>query len=1058
MALPAGLADLLKTGYAESHSTLRLTVDDADAPVAQDYRLATGAVDTPDGAFAAGLVNVGEIKSALDASTDTAEANLDDVACRWTPLLINRIESLQGAQAIIGRYWRDLNSGQKYHAKLMTGVVTGARSNDLTMGLSIISDVYAARSVGANKPIRKKCGLEFKGAACGYTGGLTTCNKLLNDADGCSGRSNTFRFGGEDALDPAQTVTANGALKAPANYTRVINEAGTTLTMRKALKVIGGTLADNATTKVTELDLTGAGSLGWFFVDSYGAVGDGTTNDTTAIQAAIDAAEAVKGTVFFGRKVYKVTGLTVEGKVRLVGSAEGGSVIYSNSNAVIVDMSADGDFLGGTLENLTVRGEVAAGSSQIGVKVDDATYGYRFAVRNVLIENCGDHGLYVKRAFSSTFENIFVTNCADYPFLYDGANMPGNYFLECYAGDLRSGAEIAFRVLSGTMNLYSCNGVNGGAGLTKSIWAEVGTATTGARLEVVDCNIESFGLRGIRARHGSTVSVLGNTTFAAHGVSDAVTITIASPGVVTWNNHPFVNGDSLAFATTGALPTGLVAGTRYYVVNKTTNTFQVSATRGGAAINTSGSQSGVHTLTKYAKAIEYTLENDGVDYFAPYLTRGYLDDTVDFADGAAAYADGYPVHANGFLPLQLRGQGAMQGGSPNAKLTSFFNTATSTAMLAAREDGNVAVDVVTATKSYAHPGVRYIELNHSAPITITLPWPGWYARAQEPIYIKDRSTAGCATNNVTVQSNGGGTIHGTSSLAMNINKQGLLLLPDGAGDWRVISSWPEYKLISEAGSNVAIAGTLSAQDVYVEAYSASASTAPGYYRRRHRGSVGSPAAVQNGDSLAYEVYEGQRSTTVGQRHAGAYVTVTATENWDATHAGTKYVISVAPNGSTDGFAKKWEFDGDNGLKRPGGAYLGDLQAARVYRGSTQSVNNITWTPITFDNETRDDGGFHSTSSNLDRMTAPATGWYQISANIEFVANNTGSRMVRFFLNGTTEIARAALASIATYSTFVPLTATYYLTAGDYVTCDVFQDSGGSLNVGTGGFYQIHRVY
>lgn len=74
------------------------------------------------------------------------------------------------------------------------------------------------------------------------------------------------------------------------------------------------------------------------------------------------------------------------------------------------------------------------------------------------------------------------------------------------------------------------------------------------------------------------------------------TITIASPGVVTYNAHGLNNGDRVVFRTTGALPTGLTAGTTYFVVNRTTNTFEVSATRGGASINTSGSQSGTHTL------------------------------------------------------------------------------------------------------------------------------------------------------------------------------------------------------------------------------------------------------------------------------------------------------------------------------------------------------------------------------------------------------------------------------------------------------------------------------
>lgn len=79
------------------------------------------------------------------------------------------------------------------------------------------------------------------------------------------------------------------------------------------------------------------------------------------------------------------------------------------------------------------------------------------------------------------------------------------------------------------------------------------------------------------------------------------TITIATPGVVSFVGHGLVAGDTVKFTTTGALPTGLVTGTSYYVIatDLTANTFKVAAVIGGAAINTTGGQSGVHTLTKW---------------------------------------------------------------------------------------------------------------------------------------------------------------------------------------------------------------------------------------------------------------------------------------------------------------------------------------------------------------------------------------------------------------------------------------------------------------------------
>lgn len=78
-----------------------------------------------------------------------------------------------------------------------------------------------------------------------------------------------------------------------------------------------------------------------------------------------------------------------------------------------------------------------------------------------------------------------------------------------------------------------------------------------------------------------------------------VTISVATPGVVTWAGSNFKAGQPVVFATTGALPTGLTAGTVYYVVSGglSADTFSVSATRGGAAIDTTAAGTGAHTAS-----------------------------------------------------------------------------------------------------------------------------------------------------------------------------------------------------------------------------------------------------------------------------------------------------------------------------------------------------------------------------------------------------------------------------------------------------------------------------
>lgn len=79
--------------------------------------------------------------------------------------------------------------------------------------------------------------------------------------------------------------------------------------------------------------------------------------------------------------------------------------------------------------------------------------------------------------------------------------------------------------------------------------------------------------------------------------SATVTISVATPGVVSWTAHGLANGTPVKFTTAGTLPTGLTAGTTYYVVSAATDSFSVSATSGGSAINTTGAGSGTITAT-----------------------------------------------------------------------------------------------------------------------------------------------------------------------------------------------------------------------------------------------------------------------------------------------------------------------------------------------------------------------------------------------------------------------------------------------------------------------------
>jgi len=79
--------------------------------------------------------------------------------------------------------------------------------------------------------------------------------------------------------------------------------------------------------------------------------------------------------------------------------------------------------------------------------------------------------------------------------------------------------------------------------------------------------------------------------------TSTLTMTIASPCVVSWSANGLSNDTPVVLTTTGNLPTGLTAGQEYFVRNRTTNTFNLATVKGGLAIGTSGTQAGTHTGT-----------------------------------------------------------------------------------------------------------------------------------------------------------------------------------------------------------------------------------------------------------------------------------------------------------------------------------------------------------------------------------------------------------------------------------------------------------------------------
>jgi hypothetical protein len=113
------------------------------------------------------------------------------------------------------------------------------------------------------------------------------------------------------------------------------------------------------------------------------------------------------------------------------------------------------------------------------------------------------------------------------------------------------------------------------------------------------------------------------------------TMTIANPCVLTVLGTSYATALPCTFTTTGALPTGLVAGTTYYLRGTGTNTYNLydtaaRATTGGATgrVTTTGSQSGVHTIHASSENVYFTA-NLNYDHYSTGNTDDWFHTGID---------------------------------------------------------------------------------------------------------------------------------------------------------------------------------------------------------------------------------------------------------------------------------------------------------------------------------------------------------------------------------------------------------------------------------------------
>jgi len=126
------------------------------------------------------------------------------------------------------------------------------------------------------------------------------------------------------------------------------------------------------------------------------------------------------------------------------------------------------------------------------------------------------------------------------------------------------------------------------------------------------------------------------------------TMTVASPCVVSKGTHGLLEGRKIRFTTTEALPPPLMEEEDYYVKAPAAGTFNIALTSGGTAINTTGVQSGVHTLW----AIPTPASDLDTDSLIQYTWTVHSDPTN--GESQFSLVPGDTVNMSGMYPFDIQ--------------------------------------------------------------------------------------------------------------------------------------------------------------------------------------------------------------------------------------------------------------------------------------------------------------------------------------------------------------------------------------------------------------------
>ncbi|HUD20496.1 MAG TPA: glycosyl hydrolase family 28-related protein [Candidatus Saccharimonadales bacterium] len=197
-------------------------------------------------------------------------------------------------------------------------------------------------------------------------------------------------------------------------------------TLKKATDISNAVSTANTANSTANTAQTAIDSLTTYNVKSYGAVGDGKTDDTTAIQAAFNAVGVAGGTVFFPAGTYLISNtITIPYRCHIVGCGGRDPLGLTCSRIVISSATLDAFVIASTAfgvswSDLMIQNVLGLGTGYLStdpvmhvydeVSVPTAGTGIRYPDNGVLRPNPGYFVSMDRITVQGFYDNVFMSS------------------------------------------------------------------------------------------------------------------------------------------------------------------------------------------------------------------------------------------------------------------------------------------------------------------------------------------------------------------------------------------------------------------------------------------------------------------------------------------------------------------------------------------------------------------------------------------------------------------------------------------------------------------------